>query len=258
MSDVRPFYLPGSSALSQVLQRARAALAAWAREWVNDAQRLASLSVVNADAADAPASREFESMQGANGQVWIRRGVHDRANFALAVLGAGLMPRSGYADEWIEDVAGQAWTMRNRALCEALVGAPASATSAEISGCPAKLAGTGSGAIQVCCEPLGLHAIADRGVWSLVPPTEREAAPQPALSSLDRAARRARLRIEVLLGSAELELPKVMDLRRGDVLRLSARLDQPLIVSCEGRPFARALLGEAAGRKCIQFTDKYQ
>jgi flagellar motor switch protein FliM len=57
-----------------------------------------------------------------------------------------------------------------------------------------------------------------------------------------------------MLGDAELELPKVMDLRVGDVLRLSARLHEPLTVSCEGRPFARALLGVADGRKAIQFT----
>jgi flagellar motor switch protein FliM len=101
---------------------------------------------------------------------------------------------------------------------------------------------------------MGLHAIADAGVWRLVPPAERMAAHQPALVSLDRAAQSARLRLEVMLGDAELELPKVMDLRVGDVLRLSARLHEPLTVSCEGRPFARALLGVADGRKAIQFT----
>jgi hypothetical protein len=257
MSEVRPIHLPGSSALSHVLQRARAVLADWTRDWVNDEECLAALSIESAVADDLRRPGEFEGLRGARGQVWFRRDATDRTNFGLTVLGAGLMPRAAYADDWIEHVANHAWSIRNRILCEALVGAPQSASSSESSASLAILARAGSGAIRLHCEPLGLHAIADSGVWSLVPPAERTATRDQALEPLDRAARHSSLRIEVMLGSVELELPKVMDLRRGDVLRFPARLDQPLTVSCEGTPFARALLGDADGRKSIQFTDQY-
>ena len=60
--------------------------------------------------------------------------------------------------------------------------------------------------------------------------------------------------IQATLGDVEIELPKVMDLCRGDVLRLAVRLDQPLTLACEGKPFAHAALGEAAGRKAVQIT----
>lgn len=262
MSDVRPIHVPGSSAMSVVLERTRAALTAWAREWVSDwtkdEQRLAALNIESALEADLRPAQELEGVHGASGHMWFRRSALDRASFGRAVLGAELMPRSVCADDWIAAIADQAWTARNRALCEALVGAPATAVSAHGSEFPARLSRVGSGAVKVSCGPLGLHAIADAGVWSRVPPAERKSARLPALVPLDRAARRASLHIEVMLGSVELELPRLMDMRRGDVLRLPARLDQPLTVSCEGKPFARTVLGEAAGRKAIQITGQYQ
>lgn len=261
MSSVRPIYLPGSSAMSAVLQRTRGALAAWAREWLhgwtNDEQHLAALIIESAREADLCVSQEFESLRGLSGHVWFRRGALDRSSFGQSVVGADLMPRSVYADEWIAAVADQAWTARNRAVCEALIGAPQTALSAYSPKLPASLSNVGSGAVKVSCPPLGLHAIADAGVWSLVPPAERKSARLPPLVSLERAAQSACLDIEVMLGSVELELPKVMDLRRGDVLRLPARLDQPLTVSCGGKPFARAALGDTTGRKSIQITGKY-
>jgi hypothetical protein len=260
MSEVRPIHVPGSSAMSVVLQRTRAALTAWARAWVSgfDEQRFAVLNIESAREADLRPSREFEGMHGANGHAWFRRGALDRSNFGHAVVGAELMPRFVYADDWIAGIADHAWMARNRALCEALVGAPRTTQPACSSEWPASLSSVGSGAVTVSCDSLGLHVIADAGVWSLVPPAERKSARLPTLVPLDRAAQRANLHIEVMLGSVELELPKITDLRCGDVLRLPTRLDQPLTVSCEGKPFARAMLGDAAGRKSVLITNKNQ
>ena len=46
MSEIRPFRLPGSSALATVLQRTRAALTTWANDWLVDAQPLAALTAL--------------------------------------------------------------------------------------------------------------------------------------------------------------------------------------------------------------------
>jgi flagellar motor switch/type III secretory pathway protein FliN len=262
MSEVRPIHLPGTSAMSMVLERVRSALTAWAREWVsgwaNDEQRLAALNVESVWKVDQRPAQEFEGLHGAHGHVWFRRGTLDRLNFDRAVVGIELMPRSIYADDWIAGVVEHAWTARNRALCEALVGEPRSSRSTQNSEWPASLMSVGSGAVKISCEPLGLHAIADAGVWTLLPPPERKSARLPTIQLLESAVQRANLRIEVMLGSVALDLPKIMDLRCGDVLRLPARLDEPLTVTCEGKPFARAVLGAAAGRKTIQITGNQQ
>jgi hypothetical protein len=279
MSDVRAIYLPGASALSVVLERVRAGLVAWGREWANEAG-VAGLNVESGREMDLESdlewTQEFDALAGAKGCVWVRRSAIDRSNFGRAVVGDRLMPHAACADEWVGALVERAWTARNGVLVEALVGkqealnrraaqrgSPRSGDSSSVaapsSSCGseglARLASrVGSGAVTVSCESLGLHAIADAGVWSLVPPTERKSARLEAVVPLDRAAQRASVRIEVTLGSVDLAFPEVMDLRPGDVLRLSARLDQPLPVSCEGQPFAQALLGTAAGRKAIQIT----
>lgn len=72
------------------------------------------------------------------------------------------------------------------------------------------------------------------------------------LTPLDRAVQRTRVALDIMLGSVEVELPKLLDLRCGDVLRLPQRLDQRIAVLCAGRPLARAVLGETQGRKCVQ------
>ena len=261
ISEVRPIHLPGSSAMATVLQRTRVALATWAREWVtgwtDDGEYLVTLNIESAREEDFRSAQEFEGIRGANGCVWFRRAARDRLNSGRAVVGAGLMPHSASADDWIAGIAEQAWTARNHTVCEMLQGAARPGPAAHGAQWPASLSGMGSGAVKISCESLGLRAIADAGVWSLVPPAERKSSRLPALVRLDRAAQRARLHIEVMLGSVELELPKLMDLCSGDVLRLPTRLDQPLMVSCEGTPFARAVLGDAAGRKSVQITGQY-
>jgi hypothetical protein len=119
---------------------------------------------------------------------------------------------------------------------------------------PENLRDFGSGAVQLSCEALGLFAIADRAVWRSVPPSERAAVARPALTPVDRAASRAAVRLDVMLGSVEVELPKVLDLREGDILRLPQRLDQPLAVVCAGKPLAHAVLGEVHGRRGAQLV----
>jgi hypothetical protein len=256
MSAVRAFHLPGSSAVAVLQRRACAALAGWAADWINDKQRLEALHLECVGGQELHWSGEFESLRGAHGHMWFHRGARQRLDFGRAVVSAALMPQSSYADDWIAQLADRAWAARNRALCGAMVGAAETAMS-EIGAWPESLGFRGSGAVSIRCEPLGLYAIADAGIWSQVPPSERKAVPLPAVVPLERATRHARLRVEVMLGRVELELPELMELCQGDVLRLPASLDEPFVVCCEGRPFARALLGEGGGSKAIQFTGQH-
>jgi flagellar motor switch protein FliM len=79
----------------------------------------------------------------------------------------------------------------------------------------------------------------------------------PKQTALDQAAARARMRLDAMLGSVEVELPKLLDLRCGDVLRLPLRLDQRICVLCEGIPLAHAALGETQGRKGMQVIARH-
>ena len=253
----RPIHLPGTAALDSLRQRAQAAFDAWAREWVSgrvaDGQRTAELSVC-ALAGERSHAHEYEAVRSEAGCMWFRCSAADYLNFGSAVAGAELMPGSAYVDDWIADVIDCARNARNRALCSALLGTPVvNALPPSLIALPANLFAFGSGAVQLSCDALGLHVIADSAIWRSVPPSERAPAHRRAkLMPLDRAARRAKAKLDVMLGSVEVELPKLLDLRCGDVLRLPQRLDQGIAVLCEGKPLARAALGETHGRKCVQ------
>jgi hypothetical protein len=258
MSDaVRPIHVPGAAAFDWLRERVRAALDAWAREWVGgwtpEQARLATVHVgpVGGSAAE-PVAGGYVLLQSATGCMWVSRAT--AIECARAVVGAELMPRSVCADEWIEKITHDAWEQRNRALCAALLGAPTGEARATHPGeLPRELFAFGSGAIEVCCVALGVHAFADAAVWRAVPPPPRDPARRlPALTPIDRAMHGARARVEVRLGVVEVELPKILALRCGDVLRLPQRLDRGIAVLCAGTQLAQAMLGETRGHKGIK------
>lgn len=251
----RPIYVPGVAAFHSLQQRAQAALDGWAREWMTGwtekNQRMALQIGAASDGTPAQAREPYDALCTDTGCMWLRCSDSDRTNFACAVVGSELMPRSTYADDWIGAVADRAWEARNRALCSALLGVPVSGVSA--GSMSAGLFAFGSGAVRLSCDVLGLHVIVDCAIWRSVPPTERAVSRRlPALTPLDCAAHRATARLDIVLGSVEVDLPKLLDLHCGDVLRLPHRLDQGISMLCEGRPLARAVLGEAQGCKCVQ------
>jgi hypothetical protein len=256
---VRPIQLPGAAAVKELQERTGAALIAWGRQWLGNAEgeecpMLQTLRI----RAVAPSSNQnadrYELVQAACGSIWFRCNDDDLARFAMEVVGEEPLADATRADDWVAIVAERAREARNRALHSALLGATVSEqTSQPIGALPADLFAFGSGAVEIVCDRIGLYAIADSGVWRCVPPTSRIGAHRPAnVTPLDRATRTAHAQVEVILGSVELELPKLMDLRRGDVLRLPQRLDQSIAVRIEGKPLLRAELGEARGRKAVR------
>jgi hypothetical protein len=256
-STVRPIHLPGATALESLRQRAQSTIATWARQWVSawqqDDARLASLVVAAAGSPLNPRVPEFEELRCESGSLWVRRACVDRSSFGRAIVGSELMPQSVHADDWIAGIARDAWQARNRALCCELLRGPDEITTAlPAAALPASLLAFGSGAVRFDCEPLGLHVIADRNVWRSVAPRQRATTSVDKLVPLDRAANRASVRVEATLGSVELELPKLLDLQCGDVLRLPERLDRPVAVLCAGKLLARATLGERDGRRSVQ------
>ena len=264
IQPVRSIYFPGTAALEMLRERAHAALAAWAREWVRgwavEANPVAALQV-HADTDKARAHGDvYEAVPGAEGCAWFRRGSLDQIRLGRAVVGPDLMSAAEGVDDWIDTVIGRATDARNQALCAALLGvSTAGRLSDRPSPLPDSLFAVGSGAIVLTCEALGLHAIADNAVWRNVPPIERvHPRHRRKLTPLEEAARRTSFRLEVQLGAVEVDLPELLDLRCGDVLRLPQRLDRGMTVLCGRTPLARVTLGATHGRKCVQFVSELQ
>lgn len=256
-APVRPIHLAGARTLAAIHARAEAALREWARDWTsgglaNAEQADLRVADFGRDALGARAP-EYVCVRSDSGCIWFRRNAVDRAAFARSVVGVELMPRGACADDWVAGVVEQAWQSLTRALGASLIG-PLVAVDVEPApqALPEDLFAIGSGAIELSCELLGWHAIADRAIWRSVPPPERAAPVQSVPTPLDRAGQGASVCLEVVLGEVELELPKVLDLRCGDVLRLPQRLEQPLAVLCSGRPVGRAVLGERRGHRAVQ------
>ncbi len=252
----RPIHLPTAAAHEWLRRRAHAALAGWAREWVSgftpEDPRLAELQVHAAGDFAGLEKYEYDGVDTGAGALWFRRGAPDRLACSRAVAGGELLPRSVCADEWVAGITAQAWKLRNRELAAALLGAREPEVFDSAAAPPGSLFAFGAGAVYLSCDAFGLHALADAAVWRPYTPRAPAHPRRPAPTALDRAASQARVGLAVMLGSVDIDLPKFLDLRRGDVLRLPQRLDQGLAVTCDGRPLARGLLGEHRGRKCVQ------
>jgi flagellar motor switch/type III secretory pathway protein FliN len=194
------------------------------------------------------------------GCMWVRCSATDLSTVSTAVVGTELMRHSKGADHWIAEVVDCARQTRNRVLCSALLGAPLPNTyPPSMTELPQHLFEVGSGAVNISCDELGLYAMFDAEVWRGAPQFHRESRQSlPHLVPIERAIHQAVAHLEVVLGDAEVELPKLMDLRCGDVLRLSQRLDRSIAVLCEGQLLAHAALGQAEGRVSVQIMTSQQ
>jgi flagellar motor switch protein FliM/N len=256
----RPIYFPSSAALHWVQQRALGALQAWAAEWLlvgaGHPSQMHGLKILTVTEPIQRRRGGYLQLRGEAGCMWVRCVEADRRHLGKAVVGAELMPQSGDADEWIAQAIACAWEARNHALCTALLGAVVceDLLSDEL---PEDLLDVGSGALQLSCAFIGLHAIVDGGVWSAVPAPIRAGAQAPnRLAPLEQAVRSARVSMEALLGSVEIELAQLLDLACGDVVRLPLRLGETVEVRCEGMHLARAALGEMHGYRSVRLIDR--
>lgn len=257
--QVRQIHIPGTAAFESLRERVQIALTMWARQWIgddeDDAQLLQTTIVVQPLGEEACGqAHSYESVRAEQGSMWFRRDDRDLATFATAVVGEEPVPSTLYVDAWIGEATNRARHARNHTLHAALLGASEEQQSSSSDDfLPGDLFRYGSGACEISCEALGLRAVVDSNVWrGIEKSSRRNARPLPKATPLDQAVRQASARLEVLLGEVEVELPKILDMRCGDVLRLPLRLDQGIPVTAQGLPLARAMLGEARGSKAIR------
>jgi hypothetical protein len=258
-TQVRMIHVPSATALESVRARVRQALhtwaCRWARGWLDNEQLPVSVCRAS-DLHQRPDGSNYEAVTTAAGSLWIRRSVAHCVRSGTAVVGERLMPNGTCADEWVSQAVQSAYQAFRRALYLALYNVEPSASIAAHAAIPESVVAFGAGAVHLACERLGLDAIVDGAVWRSLPPQRAAMQARPPLTPLYQAIRRNATRLDVVLGSVEVELPKLTDLRCGDLLRLPKRLDEALSVEFGGRPVAHAALGELLGQKSVQLMSQ--
>ncbi len=255
---VRPIHVPGAAAFEWLRDRVQSALDAWGREWVTGyTARSAAVQVSAIFHAPRSLAHEYERVRSETASVWFRSNEAERLAMSCAVLGDELASCAGDTDEWVASVVDCAWLARNQTLAGALLGRPARADyPATLAAPPERLFSPLSAAVLIGCEALGLLAIADEGVWRSMPPMRRAPEDLSPLVPLDRAMRDSEVSLEAILGGAEVELPRLVDLSCGDVVVLPQLLSEPLTVTCAGTAIARAGLGQSNGLISVQLISR--
>ena len=116
----------------------------------------------------------------------------------------------------------------------------------------------GSGAvvadIALGDEKLMLVIDADR-VASMLASVPSKSVRKAQLTKPVDALANGRLKFNVLVGEAQLELALLQTIGVGDVIRLDTRIDEPLqVVNSDGKRVCGAFLGSSDGYKSIQLT----
>ena len=153
----RPLQLPSAAALERLGQRAQAAVDTWAQEWRIGRQSPAVLTISTSIDREEWQSRSYQQLRDASGGLWIRADVPDRARLRQTIIGPDLASAPG---ELIEEIVDLSAAARAEELRAALFGEAAMLPDARIvDELPAELFAFGSGAVQLACSTLGLHAI---------------------------------------------------------------------------------------------------
>jgi flagellar motor switch/type III secretory pathway protein FliN len=247
---VRALHLVGEHALRSIEERVSRSLAGWCRDWVREPMPEPQVSVQALTGA-SPRMVDCIEIGGATGRVWIRASADDRNGAARAVLGDEFLPLATAGDAWSREALSRAIEQRNQSLAQTLIGdVHASMTR------PAdpSLYAFASGAVQITCEALGVHLLADCAVLQHVPPHAHTPAVRPAPESLKEAAREAPLTLTVGLGSVELDIAHLFELQPGDVICLPTRLADRLPVMLDGKAVAQGALGHCGQRKAVHLV----
>jgi Type III flagellar switch regulator (C-ring) FliN C-term len=263
--EVQDLVVPGDTIFDGLRERVQAALELWSRAWLVDATFQAAVQatvvVATANAADSLPEQPFELVQSsAPGRLWIRTAPADRSMLARAVMGFEVSLDEHVIDPWVADVSNRAWVTRNDAVCAALLKGPVclgpEGRAARLS---PRLFRFGSGTVQISCDALGLYLLVDADLSrTAAPPSDTTAVSLLNAVRLSEAIRSECVHLEVLLGTVDLPLPQILDLRCGDVLRVTRRLEERLSVHCAGNPIALAALGQSFGRTAAQLFASHQ
>jgi flagellar motor switch/type III secretory pathway protein FliN len=145
-------------------------------------------------------------------------------------------------------------------LCDEIVGGPADAGSqGETKGTalslrPALRAGSGAAAaiVEIGGERASLILGQELALEMIAAP---RAAPRGGLATRAQSIHKGRVRVQVVAGSAELDVSALCSVAPGDVILLDTGVDATFrLVNPEGLALAKGYLGTREGHKAFQLT----
>jgi hypothetical protein len=157
---------PGVSALELLRQRAQTALDIWIEEWAASKLPSAVLTVGAVIDPEQWRSHACYQLRDANGGLWIRASVADRARLTQCIFGPG--PAVASRDV-MEEIASMAAVALSEELRSAVFGESPLPPAELVTHLPAELLAGGSDAVEMLCAPPGLRVIVDAGVWCTLP-----------------------------------------------------------------------------------------
>src|SRR5262245_13582598 len=252
--SLRPFVLLGESDRSVIRERVAAALAAWRSDWLAEEAPEPLLS----PRAEPRARRWLVAGNATAGQLALgcRDGWLQRLG-ALAAAGPEPAPERSPAlaaklgEAMLEALALQLFGALSTAAAPPLMAAPSPIWQHECEAPDWLEAGAG-GVIHDLWPLLpAIVALSPPLVGAALPAAGPRARRQPLAQRLG-ALQGAPVRLDAVVGCAEIELGELARLAAGDVIVLDRRLDEPLALQLGAQPVARIHLGTAAGGKAVQ------
>lgn len=261
-APARPIELVGTSVLQSLREAVAPELKAWAQDWLPGSCGELELAATALEASQLDTVSQvgpWECTATERGSVWFNAAKLKQRRLAHVMLGGDAFAGAGpELDSWTQRLVAQALVAQRRALGAVLL-TPVVATSQWLEeALPRRLLRFGEGAIRLSCDRVGLEAVVDAPAWRELLGRAFSVPPRGGLTPLEAAACTGTVELGVVVGQVDVELAKVLDLRSGDVLRLPRRLDERLMVECDGRPLAEASLGERGGKLCMQLHPQPQ
>lgn len=254
-----PFRLPGVADIEALHQALERPLRRWAAEWFSSTRHIA-FTVVDAVAGEPSEAADWSVLGDPSGSAlaW-RLPECRRREFVEALLGAPLPP-GGDASPMIESLLAECLQDLGLRLLK-IVDVVAAAEPAESGRLDPTWLGYGAGvacATPDAASPLPDLVFSGELVERIVGrPKRAEIAGKIDLVQRESAIGSRRVRIEVVLGTAELTLADLANVSLGDVIRLQSRFREPLLVrSQDGQPLFNANLGAADTSKAIQIVGR--
>jgi len=269
-ASARPIHIPGAAACEALRGRVQAALDAWSLEWVcrrggELPQATVQIRTVH-EGMSGPAD-EYEAAGEVAALAWFRCSDADCAGFSRAVTGQPLAADPAAADERLGQAIDLARCARNRALCAALIGEAVPAIEVGLSSTPpAAVFAMGSGAVELSCPAIGLHMIVDGSIWQRLRTSrcdEQRLDQGLAVLCEGRSLVRSvlpflgsvKVKVAVRVGSAEVSVAELLEMKQGAVLALDRAVEAPLDVLVDGQVVARGTLVAVGEHFGVRITE---
>ena len=116
--------------------------------------------------------------------------------------------------------------------------------------------GDTEGLINICIPYIVLEPLVSKLSAQYWFATSMSESKSENLSDLKKRLGRAQLKVEAMLGSTTVTINQLLNLNKGDVLRLNSKTEQDLTLRVDGRDKFRAKAGKKGSKVAVEITDE--